>query len=166
MKIRKLEQKDLTTRVDWMNNPKVYQSMHFDVPVLLENTERWFESVQKNPNRVDVVFEEDGQLVAMGGLTGINRETDKAELYVFVNPELQTSGLGTKAVKLLCKYGFEEMSLNKIYLETNENNYPAIRVYQKCGFKLEGTLREEFKAENGELLSRLYFGLLKSEVNE
>ena len=34
MKLRKIEQNDLPTRVDWMNHPKVYQSMHFDVPVL------------------------------------------------------------------------------------------------------------------------------------
>ena len=165
MKLRKLELKDLPSRVEWMNHPKVYQSMHFDVPVLLEKTEQWFENIQKNPNRSDVVFEEEGQLVGMGGLTCINRETGKAELYVFINPNFQAGGLGTKAVEMLCRYGFEELHLNKIYLETNENNFAAIRVYEKCGFILEGILREEYKSEEGILLNRLYFGLLKKEFH-
>lgn len=166
MKLRKLELKDLPSRVEWMNHPKVYQSMHFDVPVLLEKTKQWFDNVKKNPNRSDVVFEEKGMLVGMGGLTNINRLTGKAELYVFINPNLQAGGLGTKAVEMLCRFGFDELKLNKIYLETNENNYAAIRVYEKCGFLLEGTLREEYLSEEGQLLNRLYFGLLKKEFHE
>ena len=40
MKIRRLQKEDLQTRVDWMNNPKVYSSMHFGIPVVMENTVR------------------------------------------------------------------------------------------------------------------------------
>lgn len=166
MIIRKLVKEDLTTRVEWMNNPKVYQSMHFEVPVSLDNTIKWFERNQENLNRADVVFEEGESIVAFGGLTGINREIDKAELYIFVNPVNQKTGVGTKATKLLCAFGFEELRLNKIYLETNEDNLAARRVYEKCGFKLEGMLREEYKTTDGRLLSRVYYGLLKGELCE
>ena len=166
MILRRLQVEDLKTRVEWMNNPKVYSSIHFDIPVSLDNTIRWFENNQKNDNRADVVFEEKGQLLAMGGLTNINRETNKAELYVFVNPNLQKGGLGTQATKLLCKYGFENLYLDKIYLETNEDNHAAKRVYEKCGFQLEGILRNEYKNQKGFLKSRLYYGMLKGELNE
>ena len=40
MVVRRLQEKDLSIRVEWMNNPKVYGSMHYDVPILLENTLR------------------------------------------------------------------------------------------------------------------------------
>ena len=166
MILRRLQIEDLKTRVEWMNHPKVYSSMHFDIPVSLDNTIRWFENNQKNDNRADVVFEEKGQLLAMGGLTNINREMNKAELYVFVNPNLQKGGFGTKATKLLCKYGFENLHLDKIYLETNEDNHAAKRVYEKCGFRLEGVLRNEYKNQEGFLKSRLYYGMLKGELNE
>lgn len=166
MILRTLQIGDLKIRVDWMNNPKVYSSMHFDIPVSLDNTIRWFENNQKNDNRADVVFEEKGQLLAMGGLTNINRETNKAELYVFVNPNLQKGGFGTQATKLLCKYGFEDLKLDKIYLETNEDNHAAKKVYEKCGFQLEGILRNEYKNQEGLLKSRLYYGMLKGELNE
>ena len=165
MLIRKIEKSDLQLRVDWMNNPKIYSSMHFDLPVLLENTVRWFENNQTNNHRSDVCFVEKDEIVAFGGLTSIDDVLKKAELYIFVNPDSHKSGIGTRATKLLCKYGFEELDLHKIYLLTNENNVAAIKVYQKCGFILEGRLRDEYMAEGG-YMDRLYFGLLKTEFDE
>lgn len=166
MIIRKIEIEDLFTRVDWMNNPAIYMTMHYEVPVSIEKTQSWFERNKDNNNRCDVVFEDNNKIVAFGGLTNINKDVKKAELYIFVNPYLHKGGLGTTATKLLCKYGFNILNLNKIYLETNEDNFAARRVYQKCGFKLEGILREEYRKNDGQLLSRLYFGLLKGELNE
>lgn len=166
MIVRRLDEHDLQLRVDWMNNPKVFKSMHFEVPVLIDNTKNWYERNLCNDNRVDLVFVEDGAIVAFGGLTGINRATNKAELYIFVNPESQKGGIGTRATKELCKYGFEEMGLEKIYLETNEDNIVAQRVYEKCGFVLEGKLRNEYRSADGALMCRMYYGLLKGELNE
>ena len=165
MIVRGLEETDLQLRVSWMNNEKVYSSMHFDIPVIMENTLKWYHDNLGNDKRTDLTFEENEEIVAFGGLTCINREVSKAELYIFVNPNAQKSGIGTKAVMLLCKYGFEEIGLNKIYLETNENNMAARRVYEKCGFMLEGVHREEYKTAGGVMLSRMYYGLLKRDFN-
>lgn len=166
MIVRRLEKSDLQLRVDWMNNPKVYSTMHFSIPVLLDSTYKWFEGNIGNPNRADLAFEEEGQVVAFGGLTAINRDTNKAELYIFVNPNSQMAGIGTQATKLLCKYGFDVLELEKIYLETNEDNSVARHVYENCGFILEGKLRNEYKATDGTLMCRMYYGLLKGELNE
>lgn len=165
MIVRKLEENDLQLRVCWMNNEKVYGSMHFDIPVIMENTLKWYHNNLGNDKRADLTFEENGEIVAFGGLTSINREINKAELYIFVNPTAQKGGIGTKATMLLCKYGFEDLGLNKIYLETNEDNVAARRVYEKCGFVLEGTHREEYKTADGVMLSRMYYGLLKRKFN-
>ena len=165
MIVRRLEENDLQLRVSWMNNEKVYSSMHFEIPVVMENTIKWYHNNVGNEKRADLAFEENGEIVAFGGLTAINREVNKAELYIFVNPNAQKGGIGTKATILLCKYGFEELGLNKIYLETNEDNLAARRVYEKCGFVLEGTHREEYRTPDGVMLSRMYYGLLKCEFN-
>lgn len=165
MKIRRLQKEDLQTRVDWMNNPRVYSSMHFGIPVVMENTVRWFENNQGNDRRADVAFTNDnGELVAFGGITGINPELKMGELYVFVCPTTQAKGLGTEATRLLCEYGFAELGLNKIYLETNDDNYAAQRVYEKVGFVLEGKKRQEYIRKDGTLGERYYYGLLKGEL--
>ena len=116
--------------------------------------------------RADVVFEEDGNIVAMGGLTGIDSFTNKAELYIFVNPFQQSKGIGTIATKLLCRYGFDNLGLKKIYLITDVSNVSAQKVYEKAGFKLEGKLRKEYLTKDGMLEDILYFGLLKEEWNK
>lgn len=149
-----------------MNHPKIYGSMHFEVPVMMENTICWFENNIGNEKRADLVFEENGEVVAFGGLTSINRETNKAELYIFVKPEVQMAGVGTRATKELCRFAFAELGLDKVYLETNEDNLAAQHVYEKCGFMLEGKLRNEYRAKDGNLMCRMYYGLLKGELND
>ena len=86
------------------------------------------------------------------------------ELYVFVCPTTQAKGLGTEATRLLCEYGFAELGLNKIYLETNDDNFAAQKVYEKIGFMLEGRKRQEYIRKDGTLGERFYYGLLKCEL--
>ena len=165
MIIRKLEKDDLATRVEWMNNPLIYSSMHFEVPILMERTLQWYESNLNNDKRFDLTVLEDGEIVAFGGFTSINREIGKAETYLFASPFQLHKGIGTLAKKLICEFGFKELELNKIYFITNEDNFASIRVNEKCGFKLEGRLRKEYLTKDGEFKDRIYYGLLKEEWN-
>ena len=126
LKLRKLKENDLQTRVEWMNNPLVYKTMHFVPPISLDNTRKWYEKNQTINSRLDVAFENDeGVVVAMGGLTNIDYVVRKAEFYVFVNPQMQRRGYGVQATKTLCRYGFDILQLHKIYLYTNGSNIGA-----------------------------------------
>lgn len=166
MQIRPLRQDDLAIRVKWMNDPRVNSSMHFDIPVMLDKTIKWYANNLNNEKRSDVVFIERGQIVAFGGLTSITDKPRKAELYIFVNPEGQRNGVGSAAVNLLCGWGFQNLNLWKIYLLTNEDNFAAVRIYEKCGFHLEGRHRQEYVTDKGEYKDRLYFGLLKTDYGK
>lgn len=163
MIIRKLEKADLEKRVKWMNNPQVYSTMHFEVPILMENTLKWFEKNQQLANRFDVTILENDEIVAFGGYTAIDRKVGKAETYLFADPIKHHHGIGTRAKLLMCKYGFEDLQLNKLYFVANEENLPIIRVNEKCGFVKEGRLRQEYVASDGTLKDMLYYGLLKSD---
>ena len=165
MIVRKIAKEDLPIRVDWMNNPKIYSSMHYDIPITLEKTIAWWESNQQKDSRVDLAFIEDDKIVAMGGITSIDRSILKAETYLFVDPEQLGKGWGAKAKKLLIDYAFEILNLNKLYVVTNEDNVASIKVQQKFGYLLEGRFRQEYVTSNGDLKDRLYFGLLKNEWN-
>lgn len=164
MIIRSIYIEDLPLRVRWMNNPKVYTSMHYETPITLEKTIEWYNKNIDNRRRVDVCFVQNDEIVSFGGLTSIDSMLKKAELYIFVNPENHHAGIGTMTTKMLCKYGFEELGLHKIYLFVNEDNIPAINVYKKCGFILEGKHRDELLVR-GEYKEMHYYGLLKGELN-
>ena len=163
MTLRRISVEDLHVRVEWMNNPHIYQSMHYEVPVNLEKTLQWYTKNADSSSRFDAVFEEQGQIVAMGGLTGIDPILNKAELYIFVDPDLHSKGTGTRATRLLCRYGFESLGLAKIVLVTNDSNIGAQKVYEKVGFSLEGKMRRE-AVVNNRFEDRLYYGMFKEEL--
>ncbi len=48
----------------------------------------------------------------------------------------------------MVEYGFEILNLNRIQLHVAVENQNAIRAYEKCGFKIEGTLREAMYHHN------------------
>ena len=126
MKIRRINTGDLPTRVVWMNNAHVYKTMHFTPPISLENTKKWYEGNLNNDKRFDAAFvDNNGELVAFGGLTNIDYTVRKAEFYIFVNPDMHGKGIGTIATIMLCKYGFDILQLHKIYLYTNASNIGA-----------------------------------------
>ncbi len=163
MELRQLKTTDLQTRVDWMNDVRVNTTLNIQLPVTLESTETWFDRIQTNESREDYTFVEDGILVAMGGFTDIDRSVGKAELYIFVNPDMQGKGIGTKACKLMCEHGFAKVGLQKIYLHTNGDNMAARRLYERLGFHLEGFMQNEI-INNGKIKDRCYYGLLKSKL--
>lgn len=163
--LRKLQESDLQHRVAWMNDAAVYPSMGFTPPISLENTIRWYQANLTNSKRVDCVFvNAPGDLLAMAGLTDIDYKSRKAEFYLFVNPNRQRQGIGRKATYLLCKYAFNVLHLNKVYLYTNDSNIGAQKTYEKVGFQLEGRLRSERLAD-GKYEDRLYYGLLARDFD-
>ena len=99
--------------------------------------------------------------MAFGGITSIDKETGKGETYIFTNPEAHHHGIGTKAMTMLCQYGFERLGLNKLYAYTNEDNEASFRLHLKVGYEQEGRLRQEYRDAEGRLKDRIYLEILK-----
>lgn len=159
---RLFQESDVPTRVAWINNPVINNTMFFDLPATEEKTVNWFRGKDNN-KRVDFSFlDESGVIVCMGGYTDISRIHDNAEFYVMVNPDYQGKGIGKKASFWMYNYAFLELELNKIYLYTNQDNIAAYKIYEKAGFTLEGILRQH-KFKNNTFIDRRFYGLLKSD---
>ncbi|WP_299581800.1 GNAT family protein [uncultured Sunxiuqinia sp.] len=162
LKARCFASSDINDRVEWINNPKVNQTMFFELPATIEKTARWYKD-KDNRTRVDFTFaDEQGAIVGMGGFTQIDRGHKHAEFYIMIAPLLHGRGLGKRIANWMYNYAFLEIKLNKIYLYTNDDNVAAYSIYEKAGFKLEGILREH-KCKDGMLLNRRFYGLLRSE---
>lgn len=59
-----------------------------------------------------------------------------------VDPDYLGRGLGTEATMLVLRFGFEELGLHRIGLTVLADNLRAIAAYRKCGFEVEGRLRQ------------------------
>ncbi|MBS1213669.1 MAG: acetyltransferase, family, partial [Proteobacteria bacterium] len=51
-------------------------------------------------------------------------------------------GYGSEAMNILLRYAFTELNLHRLTLTVFEFNERAVRMYQRCGFKIEGIVRE------------------------
>jgi RimJ/RimL family protein N-acetyltransferase len=165
--VRRLEEEDLRTRVDWFNDPSVYNQMSLNVPMSLSDTRRWFAQNALSESRRDFSFlsregRDAGELVAMGGLTGIQLQSRQAEFYILARPGLTGRGIGGAAVRWLCNYGFLRLGLERIYGFTVEHSEDARRLYDRIGFAREGIMRRHIWHQ-GRLIDRHIHGLLRSE---
>jgi len=164
VKLRKLEERDLETRVEWMNNPKIYQTMHFKPPITIQRTKEWFFN-RDTDSRLDFVVEENGIIMAMDGLTGIEPHLNKGESYTMVNPNHKSKGIGTKTLFLKSLYSFEVRKVNKIWAFIDGDNIASIKMCERIGYKVEGILRQEVKREGG-LIDRNYMGCLEADLKK
>lgn len=162
-KPRRFNDKDIKIRVDWINDPRINQTMFFDLPASVINTEKWYNNTRENSKRIDFTFvNNEDDIIAMGGFTDISSIHKNAEFYVMVNPEMQGKGIGKQVSIWMYNYAFSVLDLNKIFLYTNDDNIAAFSIYEKAGFQLEGVLRNH-KWKNNKFQNRRFYGLLKSE---
>ncbi|KJJ38839.1 GNAT family N-acetyltransferase [Aequorivita vladivostokensis] len=164
-KLRRLKLDDLELRVQWMNDPRVYETMHFVPPITLEKTQDWFRNNVGNDTRMDFVIEEDGVVCAMDGLTGIDPKLRKGESYTIVDPNYKGKGIGTRTLFLKSIYAFEIGILNKIWAFIDADNIASIKMCERIGYKVEGILRQEVVRESG-LIDRYYMGCLEDDLKK
>jgi diamine N-acetyltransferase len=68
----------------------------------------------------------------------------RGEFQIIIAPQAQGRGYATVATRLAIDYAFSVLNLRKIYLIVDTSNAAAIHVYEKCGFRHEAELIEEF----------------------
>jgi ribosomal-protein-alanine N-acetyltransferase len=73
-------------------------------------------------------------------------------------------GIGTEATRLICRHGFDRLGLHRIWLGVFATHEVAIRMYERIGFKVEGTMREEI-LRDGRYLDKVIMGLLAGELS-
>ena len=71
-------------------------------------------------------------------------------------------GYGTDVMKVILRYAFTEVNLQRVTLNTFEYNPRAIRSYEKSGFRHEGRMRQVLNRE-GKRWDMLYMGILREE---
>ncbi|PWB73722.1 MAG: GNAT family N-acetyltransferase [Anaerolineales bacterium] len=74
-------------------------------------------------------------------------------------------GYGTDVMKVILRYGFTEVNLNRVTLVVFEYNPRAIRSYEKAGFRHEGRMRKVLNRE-GRRWDMLTMGILREEWME
>lgn len=107
----------------------------------------------------------DDALVGFAALLGIewNNRTGKLAMGI-VDPASRRKGYGADALRLLLRYAFDEVNLDRVGLDVISYNDDAIRLYQKAGFVQEGLVRR-CVLRGGRHYDRVLMGMLREEWN-
>ena len=162
--LRPMRKEDMELRVKWFNDPEVNRTLFLDEELNLQKTLRWFERAAADDSRRDFVIETtDAKPVGFMGLVGINNRHGIAECYGIVGEkQYWGKGIGTEAHSLLIQWAFDSLGLNKIWAAINMENSAILKVTEKLGFEIEGTLRQE-KYHQGKHLDVFRIAVLRSE---
>lgn len=161
--IRKFEREDIPKKVEWINNPANNRFLHYDIPLDVEKTQKWFDSIEGRKDRYDAVIEADGVPCGTIGLLNIDKRNSKAEYYIAMGEVLlKGKGISTKASKLILEFGFKNLGLNRIYLFTEIDNIPAQRLFEKVGFLREGCIRSDI-VSHGQFVDRYEYSIIRNE---
>ncbi len=164
--IRQFEKADIPKKVEWINNPENNQFLHYDIPICVEKTEQWFYSHQGDDTRYDAVIEADGIPVGTVGLLSIDRKNHKAEFYLAMGETAyKGKGVAKEASKLMLKYGFETLGLNRIYFSTEIGNIVTQKMLERVGFVREGLLRKDI-VSHGKFVDCVAYGILREDWAE
>lgn len=87
----------------------------------------------------------------------------RGDMGLWIGLPFQGKGHATSAVKQVLKYGFEKLGMKKIEAKIFVGNIASRRVFEKCGFQLEGTIRRA-EIKRGKFVDEWLFGILKEEA--
>lgn len=142
--LRRFEKEDIPAKVRWINDPRVNRYLHYDLPLEVEKTEKWFLKNRGRQDRFDGVILVDGQPVGLTGLLSIDYEKRDAEFYITIGePEWFSKGIGSKATVEMLNCAFGTFALNSVYLSAERENIKAIRMYERLGFSRDTSLEKE-----------------------
>ncbi|KGE19496.1 hypothetical protein PWYN_09215 [Paenibacillus wynnii] len=125
-------------------------------PILSSVTEtrelivRLLELAQENESlRFSIVLPE-GTVIGSCGFNNWQLEgAYRGELGCELRPEFWGNGYMSEALRLLLKFGFESMGLNRIEVICHPGNARAAKLFTKLGFTQEGILRQYRHTEAG-----------------
>lgn len=161
--LRSFDEGDVPAKVRWINDGRNNEFLHYDLPLEEGKTLAWFRSNRGRTDRLDMVIEADGVPVGLIGLLSIDKNRSCAEYYVSMGEqEYKGRGVAFEASRQLLRLAFEEMGLERIYLETETGNLAAQSLFEKLGFVREGLLRRDV-LNRGELRDRYAYSLLREE---
>jgi RimJ/RimL family protein N-acetyltransferase len=109
---------------------------------------------------------EEDRLIGFVAVHSIEWNNQSALLAIGIGePDYRGKGYGGDALQLILGYAFRELNLHRLGLDVIANNQPAIRAYEKAGFRREGAMREAV-LRDGRRYDRVLMGILRDEWSE
>ena len=138
---------DLENTHSWHNDEELFQTFGGIFRFVSINAEEeWLqEKVKFNNQEINLMIclEKNSEPIGIISVREIDWISRNAQLtgIAIGDPNYRGKGYGTEALKLLLQHYFEDLNMNRIWGYALSENKPSLRMLEKCGFKIEGELR-------------------------
>lgn len=158
--LRAMEPEDMEMLRATINDPEVEHMVGgWSFPVSRYEQMQWYERVIMDKRNLRFIIEsiENHEIFGMVNLVDIDWKNRSAFHGIKLRSNVpKRHGIATDAVMALMRYAFEELQLVRLDGSWIEYNTPSIKLYEKCGWSIEGT-KEKAIFSDGEYY-KLYLG--------
>ena len=150
--LRALEKEDLPSLKEWRNSLHVRKSTREYKLLNMINQKNWLESIHQSNTQKDIMFgilNKKKKLIGVTGLTYIDWKNRNSEISIYFSTKnWQVKTEAKEVINLVMEYGFEELNINRLYVEIFALMKENIKLFTKMKFIKEGQLREKIWREN------------------
>lgn len=163
--VRPLEMNDLDEIMKWVNDPEVIGKFaNFRKPLTREDEAKYLEQIiASEKDELFAVETESGEYLGNTGLHEIDYKAGSGRLAIILgNKKYWCKGYGQSAVEGTLEQAFERYNLHKVWAIVMEQNTKMQHILEKCGFKKEGLLRDEYYSQ-GKYHNMVRMSILEEE---
>ena len=156
--------------LSWLNDMDVVRPILSPELMLAKDMkfiEKSFERfTQKNAKGFFIKYIPENMFVGTIKLDKMNSVNNSTEIGIMIGEKtLWSRGIGQIAYKILLKYVFEVLKLNRVWGGTDEHNTSMQKIFLNTGFMQEGRFRESNFFE-GKYSDNFYYSILKEDYYE
>ena len=144
--LRAVEEADNIMLLSLINDPDTEMMLGGSSwPVSEAEQLKWFEHQERSRDvlRCIVALQENEKAIGTIILSDIDQKNATGHIHIKMSKDGgRGKGYGTDAVNTMVQYAFEELRLNCIYANILSYNEASIKLFERCGFKRDGVLRQ------------------------
>ena len=164
--LRALEPDDYKTSILWRKDDEIWGMLGGAKYFVSEAYERsWVEKsiFDSKDLKLAICLIEDDKYIGNVYMTDINMINRSCHSHVLIgDKDYWGRGYAREALMLAVDYMFKERNIHRIQANILESNIASLKMHEKCGYKVEGLLRDSVY-KNGAYQSQYVLSLLKEE---
>lgn len=163
--IRPWRPEDAPAIVEALNDPGVRDNLRDGLPWPYTEADalEYIAAMQDEGAYAFAITEDDAAVGSIKLSRQGNIHSRTAELGCYVVRRRWGQGIGTEALRLACKFAFEQTDLMRIFAEPFTENAASRRAIEKNGFTLEGIMRKN-AVKNGVVRDMCMYALVKEDA--
>jgi RimJ/RimL family protein N-acetyltransferase len=145
MRLRELRRDDLPALNQWRNDRDIVDGLGAHFAFIGPDVDAaWFAAYlnARDKNVRLAILDDDENLIGCSYLLDISWVHRSAEFAIMIGAKDRWKrGIGSQAARATLNHAFADLQLQRVWLHVNRDNERARRMYERVGFRHEGTLR-------------------------